>query len=505
MTTTAPAPYREAVMRGPEGRPWADLDRAAAVRDLVGALAVGVAADIAVRSGLIGLGGVLLVVAMGGALWASRLANPQARALVVLAVVFGACLAVRASDWLVPLDALAAGGLLVAAAACARKGSVTDLGVPRALVRTVHAGLHVAAAPGFVADAVRPLVRGRGGSSAALLRGLALAVPVVGVIGLLLASADAVFASLFSVPTSVPSLLGHAVLVAIGVWAGAGLLRLASASEPGATAAAARRLGAVEAAVLLGALVALYALFAAAQAVALLGGADRVLETAGLTYAEQARSGFFQLLAAGALTLATLLAVRAAVARDGSSGERRVVVLGEVAVALTLVVVVVAVRRLALYEEAFGLTMLRLFSTVFAAWLGVVFLLLGLHLAGVGRSRAWFLPAATATGLAVLLTLNAVGPEAVVVRTNLAAVERGVELDPGYLGDLSDDAVPALVAALPELSEADRVAVLAAVCAPPFGRRSVGPFAANLSRAAAADARAEVCPAPGGVVDLADA
>ena len=153
---------------------------------------------------------------------------------------------------------------------------------------------------------------------------------------------------------------------------------------------------------------------AAAQLVALSEGGRHVLATAGLTYAEYARSGFFQLLAVAVITLGVLLLLRAATGL-ASPGQRAVfTVVAEVAVALTLVVVVVAVRRLNLYEDAFGLTMLRLYSELFSYWIGAVFLFLGAALAGVGHGRGWFVGAAVAAGLTLLLALNVVNPEAVV-------------------------------------------------------------------------------------------
>ena len=114
-------------------------------------------------------------------------------------------------------------------------------------------------------------------------------------------------------------------------------------------------------------------------------------------------------------------------------------------------IVVVALARLGLYEDAFGLTMLRLYSKVFAVWIGVVFVLLAVDLAGVGRRRAWLPSAAVAAGLVALFALNVVNPEAMVVRHNVDFAERSGRFDPVYLTELSDDAVPALVDALPRL------------------------------------------------------
>jgi hypothetical protein len=63
--------------------------------------------------------------------------------------------------------------------------------------------------------------------------------------------------------------------------------------------------------------VALFGAFAAAQLVVLAGGGRHVIETAGLTYAQYARSGFFQLLAVAVITLLILMSVRAVADLDG--------------------------------------------------------------------------------------------------------------------------------------------------------------------------------------------
>ena len=52
-----------------------------------------------------------------------------------------------------------------------------------------------------------------------------------------------------------------------------------------------------------------------------------------------------------------------------------------------------ALYRLHLYEQAFGLTMLRLFSVLAAVWIGVVFVLLAVWLYLALMSKEFFVPA----------------------------------------------------------------------------------------------------------------
>ncbi len=278
----------------------------------------------------------------------------------------------------------------------------------------------------------------------------------------------------------------------------AGLVRVASAAPAPAVPRVRYRLGRTEATIVLASVVALFAAFAVAQLVAASEGGRHVIETAGLTYAEYARTGFFQLLAVAAITLAVLLGLRAATDLSDPAARRRFTVLAEAAVSLTLIIVVVAVARLGLYEDAFGLTMLRLFSKVFAVWIGVVFVLLALDLAGLGRRRAWLPTTAVSVGLVVLFALNVSNPEAMVVRHNVAFAERSGRFDPVYLTDLSDDAVPALVDALPRLDPEARRMVLARVCTMgSAGQPTRSWWSFNGARDAAVEARNQVCAAPG--------
>ena len=188
------------------------------------------------------------------------------------------------------------------------------------------------------------------------------------------------------------TLVEHATLLILGAWGMAGLLRVASAAPPPRLGPTGWRLGQLEVTIVLGSLIALFGTFAVAQVVDLSKGGRHVIETAGLTYAEYARTGFFQLLAVAALTLVVLLGLRVLADLDDQRARWRFLVLATTAVALTLVIVGVALSRLSLYEHAFGLTMLRLYSQVFALWIGTAFVMLAVDLAvsvrrGGGRSR----------------------------------------------------------------------------------------------------------------------
>jgi hypothetical protein len=112
-----------------------------------------------------------------------------------------------------------------------------------------------------------------------------------------------------------------------------------------------------------------------------------------------------------------------------------------------------AIQRMALYVDAYGLTELRLLTTVFMICLGILF---AWFVATVLRDRPeGFATGAVACGFLAILALNFLNPDALVARVNIDRARDGYDFDAFYATSLSGDAVPALVAALPELNQED--------------------------------------------------
>ena len=127
-----------------------------------------------------------------------------------------------------------------------------------------------------------------------------------------------------------------------------------------------------------------------------------------------------------------------------------------VVIALSAAILGVGLRRLSLYDDAFGLTMLRLASQAGAYYMAALLLLLAgwvgwpecAHVGtGSGASRRWFPGAVLITLILGAAAFAAVNPEAIVVTNNLARSGQG-PLDREYLLTLSSDATPQLVQAL---------------------------------------------------------
>ena len=276
---------------------------------------------------------------------------------------------------------------------------------------------------------------------AGLLRGMVIATPLLLIFGGLFASADSGFEGLFtSITIDVPTLVEQG-FVAIGFgWLAAGYFRRLFVSPPAAEAPPKQigngsTVGATEVVVILGSINALFAIFVATQARYFYGGADVLRSTSGLGVAEFARRGFFELTAATALVLPTLLGLHA-IADPSSMRFKKVYKALSISLILLLSVVMAsAAWKMKLYMEAFSLSTLRIYVAAALAWFGAVYVWFASTTLRERANRfAW--------GAVVLLGifvagLNILNPDRLVASWN---VSRGTSVDWSYLTGLSDDA-----------------------------------------------------------------
>jgi hypothetical protein len=210
-------------------------------------------------------------------------------------------------------------------------------------------------------------------------------------------------------------------------------------------------LGIVEVGIVLGLLDLLFLTFVVIQVRYLFGGAGRVVATAGLTYAEYARHGFFELVTVTALALPLLLIAHWLLRAETRAHRRLFKALAGIMVVLLFVVVASALQRMYLYQHEFGLTELRLYTTVFMVWISAV--LLWFVLTVLRARREHFAFGALIAGFAAIFAINAVNPDALIASTNIHRMEEGKRFDAYYLTTLSADAVPVLVESLPEIGD----------------------------------------------------
>jgi hypothetical protein len=452
------------------------------------ALVCGLALDIGLRGGVdnaLVVAGGFLVIAM--LIAEGRVEQPEARRLAALAALPFMFLAVWTSSWLAASNLLAAAGLLALAIVHARSGSILDTSPATLVDRAIGAAGRTLTAHRLVA----PIFAGRApsGRTVRMARAGVVALPPLALVVVLLASGDAVFAGLVAPDLHAGPLTGH--LVSIAVLA-IGVLGLAAAASGDVVrdARPAGSFGELEVITMLTLATGVVGLFAVSQLIALTGAGRRLVESAGLTPAEYARSGFFQLCWATAVLVLFLGFVRALAAPDAWA-RSAVRTLAAAVPLLALALVAVSLRRMGLYDHAFGLTMLRLWVIGAAVWMGAVLVMIAGRNLGVGGGRAWVVGGAGAVALVLVLVADLVNPEAFVARHNLERARHGAPLDAGYLATLSDDAVPTVLRAIPKVSdEAARNQLLTvARCE---NRR--GAAALNLAAARARSARRIVCP-----------
>lgn len=354
---------------------------------------------------------------------------------------------------------------------------------------------------------------------AAVLRGLLIVAPLLLIFGVLLMAADAVFAGIIKQTLHIEfsTLFSHLFLAGLIAWIAGGFLRgivLGGAAEfawktRSATAAIAipyrpasgplsldlskasvtveakepkvedstdtaeelppaveptrpfgkLALGAVEVSIVVGLLNLLFLCFVIVQIRYLFGGAALVQSTAGMSYAEYARHGFFELVAVAILVLPILLAVHWLLPKEDARLAQLFRILAGIQILLLFVIMASAMKRMLMYQGAYGMTELRLYTTAMMGWLALVFIWFTLSVLRGKRER--FIGGAAIAGFAVLFLLHAINPDGLIVRYNTSSAMSGKAVDIYYLTRLSKDATPDLLTAMPSMKHTDRCLVAA--------------------------------------------
>lgn len=185
----------------------------------------------------------------------------------------------------------------------------------------------------------------------------------------------------------------------------------------------------------------LFGLFLAFQFIYFFGG-ESLVAVRGLTYAEYARSGFFELLWVAIIVfLIAWVIYRNTEMREWLSRGLTLLLILQ-----TGVVIVSATMRLLLYINAYGLSVSRWWAAAVILLISAV--LLGLALGTLSKRGFAFIAKTLFLGILFVLSgLLLVNVEGWVVKTNVDRFLSGQtkKLDLFYLEDLSSDAIPALV------------------------------------------------------------
>jgi hypothetical protein len=287
--------------------------------------------------------------------------------------------------------------------------------------------------------------------SLAVLRGLLIVTPALLILGALLMSADAEFSALIRdlIAIDIPKTIGHILLAATITGMCGGFLRslIRGGTLPAFSKPAFLSIGAIEMNTATAAIDLLFAAFVAVQFRYLFGGAALIKLDSKLTYADYARGGFFELVTVVAIIVPLLLWSEWLIDKINVRALSAFRALAALQIVLVFVIIVSAIKRMQLYTDQYGLTVLRLYTTAFMIWLGVLLLWFAITVLRGNRQR--FLIGALASGLVLVIALHALNPDDLIANTNLARAASGRRgLDTSYALSLSGDATPALIGGL---------------------------------------------------------
>jgi len=430
------------------------------------ALLVGYCANLLFYGKALGISILLFVFLLVGTLFfVGRLSGvPAARKnlwLLIPLLFFAVMVAVRDNAFLSALNVLAVAALVSYLFLYYAAGKVGEMGLMPAIFLPAYAtGKSLLAAVPCIAEAAggSRLIWRNQGNLISIARGGLLAVPILIVFTILLASADLVFGNQINDLFRISRLSGIFSLFLQGSfifgisWVVTGGLAVAFNRKDNAAIlhqrfSRLRRfrfLGFTESTTVLILVNLLFLSFVIVQFRYLFGG-DSNINLSSYTYAEYARRGFFELLAVAILSLGLILGLESMTWRESKAQFKLYNLLSSFLIVLVVVMLFSAFQRMRLYEATFGYTELRLFVNVFIVWLG---LFLFWFLFGLWRRPERAELGILIVAMGFLGTLNFLNPDAYIVRQNAARYRAGGDLDAGYLETLSADAVPALVEAL---------------------------------------------------------
>lgn len=277
---------------------------------------------------------------------------------------------------------------------------------------------------------------------AAVLVGLAIALPLVVILIALLASADAAFEGLLAKLPRIDLWEPFASLL-LGLPLGAYLYIRAAALKLSpvekAAASAGPGLNAVTVNTVLGAVSGVYAVYLLSQLAYFVGGFSGILPEE-FTMAQYARRGFFEMAWLCCINL-TVIALCVGLTRKNGVSPRSTRILCLFIGVISLFFTVTASAKMFLYIGAYGLTRLRVLTEVIMVFLALTTVYVGIWLF---VPKMPYMKAIVLTGLLLGAVTAWADVDSVVAWYNVTAYRSGSleTVDVWYLSGLSDGAVP---------------------------------------------------------------
>ncbi len=160
--------------------------------------------------------------------------------------------------------------------------------------------------------------------------------------------------------------------------------------------------------------------------------------------ADYARRGFFEMTAIAAINFVLIFAAILLTRKKEDKTPLAVRLLCLFVSIFTLIIIATALSKMALYIESFGMTLLRITTSAFMVFLGVVFISIILRLF---IKRVKVLRAALLSAACILLILGSLNVNLIVADYNYNAFVDGKleEIDMETLSELGDEGVPYLI------------------------------------------------------------
>ncbi|WP_226037702.1 DUF4153 domain-containing protein [Aquibacillus saliphilus] len=278
--------------------------------------------------------------------------------------------------------------------------------------------------------------------------GLVVGLPLLGIVTLLLMSADSVFQDFvlrlpkFIFQLSFEEQLLRAMIVGFFLLVFFGIFQVLELSKSNKTyqnqKEDRKKFDSVVALTILFLLNGVYLLFTAIQFTYFFGTG---LEE-GYTYAEYARRGFFELILVTMVNWTLLISFLTFVKESRKKANLTLKVMYSIVVVVSGVMLVSAFQRLSMYEEAYGFTFDRILAHAFMVFLAIIF---AYTMMRVWIERLSLLHFYLLTSLTFYTALNVLPLEKIIVDNNLERYQQVGKIDVFYLDSLGWRGVEGLI------------------------------------------------------------
>ncbi|MHC4171765.1 MAG: DUF4153 domain-containing protein [Planctomycetota bacterium] len=171
----------------------------------------------------------------------------------------------------------------------------------------------------------------------------------------------------------------------------------------------------------------------------LFGGAE-VIRNTPFTYAEYAHRGFYELWATVILVSIIIIYTDYRLREQKGHVRRMVEYAWIVMICQTLVIITSGLKRILVYEEAYGYTYLRILVALFLFWMVGAFILFTLKIIRI-KSLSWLISSGLCLSFVFLVFVSTFSIDKFIARKNIDRyLKQGKELDIKYLSYLSTDA-----------------------------------------------------------------